>query len=109
MNGTGGGLKTRMGSFKGYSCFPEQGKAKTNDSAVKTSLSANSENLNIFAYAFRNEVSADVIIDLLSNDAYKEALKTMSFLKKLKAGNIEPYIIFDERTAVPGMECRKNY
>jgi hypothetical protein len=42
-------------------------------------------------------VSPDVMIDLLSNEAIKEAIKNNFKFKKLKAGPIEPYHIFDER------------
>jgi basic membrane lipoprotein Med (substrate-binding protein (PBP1-ABC) superfamily) len=42
-------------------------------------------------------VSADTIIDLLDNDAIKEAIKNNFRFKKLKPGYIEPYHVFDDR------------
>ncbi len=54
-------------------------------------------NLNIFHNAFLNNVSADVMIDMLTNDAIKDGIKNNFKFRKLKAGNIEPYHIFDER------------
>ncbi|MBP6687596.1 MAG: hypothetical protein KA160_07025, partial [Lacibacter sp.] len=42
-------------------------------------------------------VSSDKIIDLLSNDAIQEAIKQNFAFKKLKAGSIEPYHIYDDR------------
>ena len=37
------------------------------------------------------------MIDLLSNEAIKEAIKNNFKFKKIKAGTIEPYHVFDER------------
>ena len=54
-------------------------------------------NLNIFKNAFLNEVSPDTIIDLLSNEAIQEAVKNNFAFKKLKAGGIEPYHVYDDR------------
>jgi hypothetical protein len=37
------------------------------------------------------------MIDMLTNDAIKEAIKNNFKFKKLKVGEIEPYHIYDER------------
>jgi len=44
-----------------------------------------------------NEVSPDTVIDLLSNDAIQDGVKNNFTFKKLKAGGIEPYHVFDDR------------
>ncbi len=72
-------------------------QSKTNDVLKKQLLMELRNNLNIFKNAFINEVSSDTIIDLLSNDAIQEAVKNNFAFKKLKAGGIEPYHVFDER------------
>jgi len=89
-------LKTAMGPLKDILVFLNK-EGKTNDVIKKQLIRELRNNLNIFNNAFRNEVSADIIIDLLSNDAYKEAIKNNFKFKKLKAGSIEPYHILDER------------
>ena len=48
------------------------------------------------------------MIDLLSNEAIKEAIKNNFRFKKLKAGHIEPYHVFDERNKkYIGWDCEK--
>jgi len=89
-------LKISIGPLKDLLTFLNK-ESKTNDVLKKQLIRELRNNLNIFGNAFRNDVSADVIIDLLSNDAFKEAIKNNFRFKKLKAGNIEPYHILDER------------
>lgn len=72
-------------------------QSKTNDVLKKQVLMELRNNLNIFKNAFLNEVSPDTIIDLLSNDAIQEAVKDNFAFKKLKAGGIEPYHVYDDR------------
>lgn len=72
-------------------------QSKTNDVLKKQVLMELRNNLNIFKNAFLNEVSPDTIIDLLSNDAIQEAVKDNFAFKKLKAGSIEPYHVYDDR------------
>ena len=67
-------LKTGIGPIKDLLTFLNK-ESKTNDVLKKQVIRELRNNLNIFSNAFRNEVSADVIIDLLSNDAFKEAIK----------------------------------
>ena len=89
-------LKTGIGPLKDLLTFLNQ-ESKTSDVLKKQLIRELRNNLNIFSNAFKNNVSADVIIDLLSNDAIKEAIKNNFRFKKLKPGQIEPYHILDER------------
>ncbi len=72
-------------------------QSKTNDVLKKQVLMELRNNLNIFKNAFLNNVSPDTIIDLLSNDAIQEAIKQNFTFKKLKAGTVEPYHVYDDR------------
>ncbi|RXK59235.1 hypothetical protein ESA94_13925 [Lacibacter luteus] len=72
-------------------------QSKTSDVLKKQVLMELRNNLNVFKNGFLNEVSADKIIDLLSNDAIQEAIKQNFAFKKLKAGTIEPYHVYDDR------------
>jgi DNA gyrase/topoisomerase IV subunit A len=89
-------LKTAVGPLKDILIFLNK-EGKTNDVLKKQLIRELRDNLHIFNNGFRNNVSPDAIIDLLSNEAYKEALKNNFKFKKLKAGTIEPYHILDER------------
>ena len=89
-------LKTGIGPLKDLLNFLTQ-ESKTSDVLKKQLIRELRNNLNIFSNGYRNEVSADVIIDLLSNDAIKEGIKNNFRFKKLKPGRIEPYHIYDER------------
>ena len=89
-------LKTAIGPLKDLLNFLKQ-ESKTSDILKKQLIRELRNNLNIFNNGYRNEVSADVIIDLLTNDAIKEAIKNNFKFKKLRAGNITFYHIFDER------------
>ena len=89
-------LKTGIGPLKDLITFLNK-ESKTSDVLKKQLIRELRNNLNIFNNGYRNEVSANMIIDLLSNDAIKEAIKNNFRFKKLKPGNIEPYHIFDER------------
>jgi len=72
-------------------------EGKTNDILKKQVIRELRNNLNIFHNAFLNNVSPDVMIELLGNEAIKEAIKNNFRFKKLKAGCIEPYHVFDDR------------
>ena len=89
-------LKTGIGPLKDLLTFLNN-ESKTSDVLKKQLIRELRNNLNIFNNGYRNEVSADVLIDLLSNEAIKEAIKNNFKFKKLKPGNIEPYHIYDER------------
>lgn len=89
-------LKTATGPLKDLLVFLNK-ESKTSDVLKKQLIRELRNNLNIFSNGFRNNVSPDAIIDLLSNEAYKEAIKNNFKFRKLKAGNIEPGHIHDER------------
>ena len=100
-------LKTGIGPLKDLLTFLNK-ESKTSDVLKKQLIRELRNNLNIFNNGYRNEVSADVLIDLLSNDSIKEAIKNNFRFKKLKAGRIEPYHIYDERNRrYQGWEAEK--
>jgi hypothetical protein len=72
-------------------------KTKTNDVQKKQLIMELRNNLNVFKNGFLNEVSYDVLIDLLSNDAVQQAINQNFTFKRLKQGIISSRIIRDER------------
>jgi hypothetical protein len=72
-------------------------KSDTNDIHKKKLIRELRDNLNIFKNGFINNTSYDVMIDLLSNDAVKDAIHANFKFRKLKPGSIEPYHVRDER------------
>jgi hypothetical protein len=98
-------LKTGIGPLKDILTFLNK-EGKTNDVLKKQVLRELRNNLNIFHNAFLNNVSPDVMIDMLSNEAITLAIKDNFRFKKLKAGKIEPYHVFDDRNKkYIGWEC----
>ena len=89
-------LKTGIGPLKDLVTFLNK-ESKTNDVLKKQMIRELRDNLNIFSNAYKNNNSPDVMIDLLSNEAIKEAIKNNFKFKKVKSGVIEPYHVFDER------------
>jgi len=89
-------LKTGIGPLKDILTFLNK-ESKTNDILKKQVIRELRNNLNIFQNAYINNVSQDVMIELLNNEAIKEAIKNNFKFKKLKPGRIEPYHISDER------------
>src|SRR5450432_4100225 len=89
-------LKTGIGPLKDLLAFLNK-ESKTSDVLKKQVIRELRNNLNIFHNGFLNNVSYDVLIDMLNNDAIKEAIKNNFKFKKLKAGSIEPYHVFDDR------------
>ena len=89
-------LKTGIAPLKDLLTFLNN-ESKTSDVIKKQVIRELRNNLNIFHNAFLNEVKPDVMIDLLSNEAIKEAIKNNFKFKKIKAGDIEPYHVFDDR------------
>src|SRR5215510_4991530 len=89
-------LKTGIEPLKDLVTFLNK-ESKTNDVLKKQVIRELRDNLNIFSNAYKNNNSPDVMIDLLSNEAIKEAIKNNFKFKKVKAGNIEPYHVLDER------------
>ena len=72
-------------------------ESRTNDVLKKQVIRELINNLNIFKNAYLNKVEADVIIDMLTNDAYKKAVEGHFKFSKLKKGTIEPYHVYDDR------------
>ena len=100
-------LKTGIGPLKDLVSFLNK-EGKTNDVLKKQVIRELRNNLNIFHNGFLNNVSQDVIIEMLSNEAIKEAIKENFKFKKLKPGIIEPYHIYDERNKrYTGWEAEK--
>ncbi len=89
-------LKTGIGPLKDLVTFLNK-ESRTNDVLKKQLIRELRDNLNIFSNAYKNNNSPDVMIDLLSNEAIKEAIKNNFKFKKIKAGTIQPYHVFDER------------
>lgn len=89
-------LKTGIGPLKDVLSYLNK-EGKTNDIIKKQLIRELRNNLNIFHNAFLNEVSADVMVDMLSNEAIKKAMGENFKFKKLKAGSIEPYHVHNDR------------
>ena len=89
-------LKTGIGPLKDLLTFLNK-ESKTSDVLKKQLIRELRDNLNIFNNAYKNNNSPDVMIDLLSNESIKEEIKNNFKFKKLKAGNIEPYHVYDDR------------
>ena len=89
-------LKTGMGPLKDLVTFLNK-ESKTNDILKRQVIRELRNNLNIFHNGFMNNVSQDTIIDMLSNEMIKEAIKGNFKFRKLKPGKIEPYHVYDER------------
>ena len=89
-------LKTGIGPLKDVLTFLTK-EGKTNDVIKKQVIRELRNNLNIFHNAYLNEVSANVMTDMLSNDEIKKAVNENFKFKKLKAGTIEPYHVVDDR------------
>ncbi|TMI70062.1 MAG: hypothetical protein E6H09_17430 [Bacteroidetes bacterium] len=89
-------LKTGIGPLKDILTFLNK-EGKTNDILKRQVLRELRNNLNIFHNAYLNEVSPDIMIDMLANTAINEAMKANFKFRKLKAGTIEPYHVFNDR------------
>lgn len=89
-------LKTGIGPLKDVLTFLTK-EGKTNDVLKKKVIRELRNNLNIFHNALLNQVAADVMIDMLSNEIIKEAVESNFKFKKLKPGTIEPYHVHDDR------------
>lgn len=89
-------LKTGITPLKDLLTFLNK-ESKTADVLKKQVIRELRNNLNIFHNAFLNEVKPDVMIEMLSNEAIKEAIRNNFKFNKLKPGSIEPYHVFDDR------------
>ena len=72
-------------------------KSQTNDVLKKRLLMELRNNLNLFKNGFLNRTPYDNVIDLLSNDAIQEAIKSNFPFRKLKSGVILAQHVRDER------------
>ena len=89
-------LKTGIGPLEGLISFLQKSSA-TRNIHKRQVIRELQNNLNVFKNGFINNASYDVMIDLLSNEAVKEAIKANFPFKQLKHGIIEPRFILDER------------
>lgn len=89
-------IKLSIAPVKDLIAFLHQ-KSKTSDVHKKQLLNELRNNLNVFSNAFINEVSYDILIDLLTNDAFQSAIKDNFPFKKLKTGSIQAEHILDDR------------
>jgi hypothetical protein len=89
-------LKTGIGPLKDLLTFLTK-EGKTNDVLKKQIIRELRNNLNIFHNAFLNNVAADIMIDMLSNESIKKGVEENFKFKKLKPGTIEPYHVQDDR------------
>lgn len=72
-------------------------KSKTNDVHKKQVLSELRDNLNLFKNAFMDNTPPENVIDLLSNTAYRNAIKENFNFTKLKEGKIPASVIKEDR------------
>lgn len=89
-------LKTGISPLKDLLTFLNK-EGKTNDIHKRQVIRELRNNLNIFHNAFINNISPDVMIEMLSNEAIKEAIKNNFKFKKIKSGEIKPQHVFDDR------------
>jgi len=89
-------IKLSLSPVKDLVGFLHQ-KSKTNDVVKKQLYIELRDNLNVFYNGFLNEASYDSIIDLISNDAIRMAVKENFKFNKLRAGKIEAAHVKDER------------
>lgn len=89
-------LKSGITPLKDLIAFLNK-KSQTNNILKKQLIKELRNNLNVFSNGFLNNSSYDSIIDLLSNDAFQEAVKSNFTFRKLRTGKIESTDIYDER------------
>ena len=89
-------LKTGIGPLKDLIAFLQK-QSTTNDVHKKQVIRELQNNLNVLKNGFLNNATYDIMIDLLSNEAIKQAITANFAFKKLKPGTIEPYHIYDDR------------
>lgn len=89
-------LKTGVAPLKDLIAFLHK-KSQTNNIHKKQLIKELRNNLNVFRNGFLNNSSYDVIVELLSNSAFQEAIKVNFTFKKLRPGKIEAVHAFDER------------
>ncbi|MBX3242739.1 MAG: hypothetical protein KIT80_03545 [Chitinophagaceae bacterium] len=89
-------LKSGITPLKELIAFLQK-KSQTNNIHKKQLIKELRNNLNVFRNGFLNNASFDTIVELLSNDAFQEAVKNNFSFKKLRSGKILPEHIQDER------------
>jgi hypothetical protein len=72
-------------------------QSRTNNVHKKQLIRELRNNLNVFKNGFLNNAPYDPLIDLLSNEAVKDAIKAHFSFKKLKTGVIGGPQVFNER------------
>lgn len=89
-------LKAGIGPLQSLISFLQK-KSDTNDVHKRQVIRELQNNLNVFKNGFKNNVAYDVLIDMLSNDAIKQAITANFNFKKLHQGKIEVENIYEER------------
>lgn len=89
-------LKTSIDTLKDLINYLSK-KSNTTDVHKKQIIRELNHNLSVFKNGFLNNVPYDAMIDLLSNEAVKQAAAANFSFNKIKPGKIEPYHIFDDR------------
>lgn len=72
-------------------------KTETNDVQKRQIIRELRNNLMVFENAFINNIPADTVIDNLSNESIREAIKVNFHFDKIKPGKISAEHILDER------------
>lgn len=72
-------------------------ESKSSDVTRKQVLMELRDNLNLYKEAYENTGTYDNLIDLLSNEAYRTAIRENFAFKKIKPGKIQKTHIRDER------------
>jgi uncharacterized protein YllA (UPF0747 family) len=72
-------------------------QSRTNNVHKKQLIRELRNNLNVFKNGFLNNSPYDPLIDLLSNEAVKEAIKAHFSFKKWRAGTIAASQVYNER------------
>jgi hypothetical protein len=88
-------INTSIGPLKDLISFLYK-KSQTNDIHKRQIIRELRNNLIVFENAFINQVPADVIIDNLSNEAVREAVKADFHFDRIKSGHIAEEQIRDE-------------
>jgi hypothetical protein len=89
-------LQTGISPLKDLISFLHS-KSKTNDVLKKHIIIELRDNLNLFQNAFMNDSSYENLVDLLSNIAYQDAVKSNFSFKKLRNSLIKAENVSDER------------
>lgn len=72
-------------------------KIQTNDINKRQIIRELRNNLIVFENAFMNQITSDVVIELLSNEAIRNAIKSNFHFDRIRPGKIKKEHIRDER------------